>query len=304
MKKLFLISSYCDNDRKKDVLLNNLKLLKSLGVDTLLLSTIDLPGNILVESDFYFKTIENPVTSITEKTYIQWRTISINNLTYKLERFFPDYGWADLYQRKKLSQIALTYDYDIYYHIIYDTKIDEGLILEINNNTTNKYYSNKSTGGHINEFSLHFLPLNKEMLIDFERFLNKDGYVTTADLTHDYMLKWANKNDIKKSKFIVQEEINYYDEINFFSQSKSGKYDVFLGKDETNKTINRFVFYNVKSLLNVIVNEKTFIVKSDTIIDINIKTESIYTIKIDDGENIFEYIDEYNKLERTLVVNN
>ena len=147
MKKLFLISSYCDNDKKIKVLSDNLDKIKKIGGNSLLLSPINLPNNVINKCDFYYQTKENPVTPITEKTYIHWKTININGKNYKMERFFPDYGWADLYQRKTLSKIGLMYNFDIYYHVIYDTKFDEGLIQEINQNKINLYYCNQSTKG-------------------------------------------------------------------------------------------------------------------------------------------------------------
>ena len=45
-----------------------------------------------------------------------------------VKRSVIDYGWAALYQTKKLSEYALTYDYDRYYHIIYDTEIDDTVV--------------------------------------------------------------------------------------------------------------------------------------------------------------------------------
>jgi glycosidase len=40
MKKLALISSFCDTEEKKNVLTENLDILKNLNIDTLLISPI------------------------------------------------------------------------------------------------------------------------------------------------------------------------------------------------------------------------------------------------------------------------
>lgn len=302
MKKIFLISTYCDNLKKIKVLEKNLDIIKSFGFDSLVLSPIKLPDFIIEKCDFFYRTKENPVTPITEKCYIHWRVIDVDNKQYKLERFFPEYGWADLYQRKTLSNISLIYEYDIFYHIIYDTKFDDGLLNEINQDKFNVYYSNQSTNGDINEFSLHFLPLNKEMLIDFGVYLNKNQYISSHDLPHEYMLKWIKKNDIKKEKYIVQEEINYYDEINFFSQTKNDKFDIFLGKDETNKTTNSFIFYNVKQPITLIINDnRVFEICDDVVIKTNLYTQDIKSIVIRENGSTINYMEEYNKIERTLI---
>jgi hypothetical protein len=70
MRKLFLISSFCDNEEKIKVLLENIKIIKNMGHDTLLLSPISLPDYVIDCVDFYLYTKENPVTSIEEKTFL------------------------------------------------------------------------------------------------------------------------------------------------------------------------------------------------------------------------------------------
>ena len=302
MKKIFLISTYCDSLKKIKVLEKNLDFIKSLGFDSLVLSPISLPISVINKCDFYYQTKENPVTPVTEKCYIHWKNINVNDNVFKLERFFPEYGWADLYQRKTLSNISQIYNYDIFYHIIYDTKFDDDLLNEINQNKFDVYYSNQSTNGDINEFSLHFLPLSKKMLINFSNYLNKENYINSHDLPHDYMLKWVKKHGIKKEECVIQEEINYYDDINFFSQTKNNKFDVFFGKDETNKTTNTFIFYNVKQpIILIINNDMVFEIHNNTIIDTNLYVRDIKSIVIKEGDLTVNYMDEYNKIERNLI---
>ena len=47
MKKIVLISSYCDTQEKINILSENIKVLKSLGLDTLVISPITLPNEII-----------------------------------------------------------------------------------------------------------------------------------------------------------------------------------------------------------------------------------------------------------------
>ena len=301
MKKLFLISSFCDNEEKIEVLNDNIVKIKELGYDILLISPIDLPVHLTNKLDFYFKTKENPVSTIEEKTYIHWTQITDE---YRLERFFPEYGWAALYQNKKLSQIGLTFDYDIYYHIIYDTKINEGLINQINSNVFNQYYSNKSTNGDVNEFSLHFIPLNREGLINFEKFLNKNEYNSSDDLTHDYMLKWVNKHKINKNDFIVEEHINYYTDINFFSIYNGDEVNIFFEKYELNQQTNKIVFYDIKTKhVTITINDNIII--EDVIekipLETNLFVKDIEKIVVSvDGIN-YDCTDNYNKIGRAKI---
>lgn len=300
-KKLFLISSYCDTKEKLDVLRDNLILLNNLNVDTLLLSPIEVSDDIINLTTYFFHTKENPVTTISEKTYIFWK--KINDI--KLERFFPDYGWADLYQRKKLSQIALTFDYDLYYHIIYDTKIDYNIIQEIHGDKCGSYYSNRATTGDINDVSLHFLPLNRQQLKSFEEYITKESYVTSHDLVHQYLIKWFNHNNFTKSEVIVDEYINYYGDEDIFSLIQDNDLKLFFEKDELNNKTNSFILYgeNQRDVTLIINDEIQFnSVKMSQIIDSKMYYEDIKKIEIIiDGLSI-DCTRSYNKIGRNKIV--
>lgn len=305
MKKLFLISSYCDSEEKIEVLSNNLSKIKNLGHDTLLLSPIPLKKDIIDLCDYFFQTKENPVSTIEEKTYIHWSIIeNQKGERYRLERFFPEYGWAALYQNKKLSQIGLTFDYDIYYHIIYDTDINDGLVNEINSNTVNTYYSNKSTNGDINEFSLHFIPLDREGMVSFERFLDRDKYVTSHDLTHDFMLKWVRETNIKKSNFIVEEHINFYTDINFFSIYNGNELNIFFEKFELNQEKNKFICYGMKTdNVKIIINDDLIFdnITEKEPLNTNLYTSEINKIEVQVNDVKYDCTESYYKIGRNKI---
>jgi len=306
MKRLFLISSFCDTEEKISVLKSNLIFLKSKGWDTLLLSPIQLDNDVISLCDYYYFTKENPVSTIEEKTYIHWRKHFTNDgKEVTMERFFPEYGWAALYQNKKLSQIGVTFEYDIYYHVIYDTKFDEKLVKEIETNKKNCYYSNKSTGGHINEFSLHYLPLDKKNMNSFESFLNKKDYNSSHDLTHDYMLKWAIQEGLPKQELIVEEYINYYTDIDFFSIYRGDELNLFFEKCEKNESVNRFFVYdvNVDNIEIVINNQHTYKnLKDKDIVNTDLYTNQIDSIKVKILDREYECFVDYNKVERNKIV--
>jgi hypothetical protein len=304
MKRLFLVSSYCDTEEKVEVLKKNLIKIKELGWDSMLLSPISLDTNVIELCDYYYQTKENPVSTIEEKTYIHWRSVNKNGEMVRMERFFPEYGWAALYQNKKLSQIGLTFDYDIFYHVIYDTKFTDELIKEIESNTKNKYYSNISTNGDFNEFSLHYLPLDRDMMISFESFLNKDKYNNSDDLTHDYMLRWCREEGLEHSDIIVEEYINYYTDINFFSIYDGEDVNVFFEKYEKNNKKNRLFIYDLKhEKVDVIINNSFEFnnIKEKDMVDTGFYTKDIYSIKVSIMGQITECIDSYNKIERTKI---
>jgi hypothetical protein len=119
MKKIVLISSYCDTQEKINILSENIKVLKSLGLDTLVISPITLPNEIIEISDFVFFTKENPLLNWPLRGFTFWQTHYSSEGWMTMHRNVADYGWAGLYQIKKMSQIALSYDYDYFYHIIF-----------------------------------------------------------------------------------------------------------------------------------------------------------------------------------------
>ena len=111
MKKLALINSYCNTWEKLTILLQNVNKLKELGVDSLVYSPVPLPREITDQLDYVILSKENPIIRWPERAMMQW--VRINNS--KLKLVVPDYGWASVYQYKKLMEYGATLDYDYYF---------------------------------------------------------------------------------------------------------------------------------------------------------------------------------------------
>jgi hypothetical protein len=92
----------------------------------MIISPIYLPESITNLCDYYFQTKDNPLLEWPVRAYTHWyrKEHSPEKILY-MHRGLADYGWAALYQVKKLSQFALTFDYDMFYHMIYDLEIDD-----------------------------------------------------------------------------------------------------------------------------------------------------------------------------------
>ena len=58
MKKIALLSTFCDTPEKIKVIIENSRILKSLGVDVMVNSPIHLDSEVVKEFDFYFKNKE------------------------------------------------------------------------------------------------------------------------------------------------------------------------------------------------------------------------------------------------------
>jgi hypothetical protein len=77
MRKIVLISTFCDTEEKQNILSENIDILKNQGIDVMCLSPnfIQLPHNIVEKSDFVFYTKENPLLEYPERAFTWWKTI-------------------------------------------------------------------------------------------------------------------------------------------------------------------------------------------------------------------------------------
>ena len=138
MKKLALISTFCNTQEKIDTLKNNLIKLKKLNVDTLIFTPNNLlPSKIIELSTHCIITNENPIPPITSVSMTAFRYIgsNFNNIRHTL--LFPYYAWASLNQIKRLLSYGVDLDYDIYYQLLYDLDLDNNIKSIIDSNITN-----------------------------------------------------------------------------------------------------------------------------------------------------------------------
>ena len=72
MKKIALISTFCDNQEKLNLLKENITKIKSFDVDVMVISPLKLDDETIELSDYLIYTKENPVLNWPEKSYFQW----------------------------------------------------------------------------------------------------------------------------------------------------------------------------------------------------------------------------------------
>ena len=95
MKKIALISTFCDTKEKQNILLKNIKKLKSYNIDVLCINpnSIDLPYEILKLSDYTFYTKDNPLLGWPQRAFTFWKTVLTDKGWLKMTHFLNDYGW-------------------------------------------------------------------------------------------------------------------------------------------------------------------------------------------------------------------
>jgi hypothetical protein len=302
-KRVVLINSFCDKQNKIDVLEKNIKLIKDNNLDIILLSPINLPQYIIDLCDVFIQTKENPVTKWPEKTMFEYWAYCMNNKTYELYLGKLDYGWASLYQVKKLSQIALTYQYEYFFHIIYDTIIDENLI---NTFLTNEkcvlFPSNK--GFEIGGF---FMGFNRDTLDLFQNMITKDLYYKNHDVAETLLTKISKVLPCKVETYNTSDEIYFFENLDLFNFSNYIDFKFFLHKrtladDDTAKIF----FYDLVSEYNIIVevnnNIINQVINNHYLMDLNIHHDNIYSLSITYNGITQNLIHLYNNISHNKII--
>jgi hypothetical protein len=321
MKKIALISTFCDTEEKQNILKENITKIKSLGIDVMAISPIEIPYDITKLCDFFFYTKENPILNWPVRAFTFWKNHYSVDGFIKMHHNVGDYGWAALYQVKKMSQIALSFDYEIFYHLIYDLEIDQTIIEEIKNNSVNLIHPriNPNNPEILWEATLHFMAFDRTLMEKIEKEITLEEYLKSNGVAEDEVLKWKNKFNITTSNHPVKDKIFYWGEKDFFNYSQNPKYKMFIGKtEEFHKKINnkgieeniitpdlRFYFYdfketqNLKFEINDSIHELTL--GDNKMIEFNICSYNVTNLKITDNNIKFDYSDTFKEISRNLI---
>jgi hypothetical protein len=330
-QKLVLISSFCDNEEKKQVLYKNLLELKKIGVDTLVISPnfIQLPSYIIELCDYFFYTKENPLLSPPVRGYYHWKEykhpIKQLDQILHLKETHNDYGWAALWQTKKLLQIGLTLDYDNFYHLVYDTKVDEVVKEGILGNKTNIVYrlENRYTGD-IWDTTLLFFILDREIAAKVEKEITLEEYLSTNGVAEGEVQKWMKKFNLKNSEKTVQDMIFFFEDYDFFNHSPYPEFKMYLSKHglKGEKIVNagyeaieghmdasnlipltdnlRIAFYNIKepTLVFIIINGVKYQVTplENEFIEFPISSHDINSIKFEFKGKKIDFTEDYSNI--------
>ena len=303
MKKIALISTFCNTPEKVHILVENVKILKSLGVDVMVNSFISLEPEIINYFDFYFQTKENPLLRWPERANtFWWKQVNQYNKEIMLHRDVDDYGWAAIYQIKKLSEIALTFNYDIFYHITYDIIISNELTQDILNNKTNTTYHTINPNDPLDQWNVSplFISFDKENLIKFLSKIDKDLYIQRYGFAEDFIELLLEDIPMIKSEFPVEDSITYINGCNndLFNYSQSENYKIFFSNNWTNRF--SFVVYDIKEGdLKVVLNDKE-IYNIENLVPQGFETD-VNSFKVIFNNEIIEYNDIINDIPRNVI---
>lgn len=328
MKKIVLISTFCDTEQKQNVFRDTVIYVKKLGLDVMAISPnfIKIDEDIVEMCDFFFYTKENPLLEWPIRQYTHWFEKQIDETRVcTIHRGFADYGWAALYQTKKLSEIALTFDYDIFHHIIYDLEITEEVEKDMLNGDVNviRKRKNPNNENEIWETTLHFMTFDRSMMEKITDEITLDEYLSTNGVAEGEVLKWRDKYNLKTSDYLVKDKIFYWENFDFFNYSPFDEFKMFVSKNEEtkvwlgyNKDVYkdnlsdnlRIVFHSFKNIdkIKVEINDVVFDLKPINweIVELPIKSGKVNSFNITYNNMTKDFTDEYKKIMRNLVYYN
>jgi hypothetical protein len=266
-------------------------------------SFISLEPEIINYFDFYFQTKENPLLRWPERANtFWWKQVNQYNKEIMLHRDVDDYGWAAIYQIKKLSEIALTFNYDIFYHITYDIIISNELTQDILNNKTNTTYHTINPNDPLDQWNVSplFISFDKENLIKFLSKIDKDLYIQRYGFAEDFIELLLEDIPMIKSEFPVEDSITYINGCNndLFNYSQSENYKIFFSNNWTNRF--SFVVYDIKEGdLKVVFNDKE-IYNIENLVPQGFETD-VNSFKVIFNNEIIEYNDIINDIPRNVI---
>jgi len=317
MRKIALISTYCDTQEKKDVFFDLVKKVKSYGVDVIAISPLSLEKEYIEACDFFYFTKENPVLSWPLRLFTFWRQFDLpDGRITTLQRGVGDYGWAALYQIKRLTRIMLGYDYDVFYHMIYDLEVDEEVEKHLKNFEGNILFPRRNPHNYdeIWETTLHFMAFNRDLMETIEKDITMEGYLSTNGVAEGEALKWKNKFRIKVSEHPVKDKIYYWKDHDFFDYSpfkefklfvsKNDDMDIWVGqnppqKEKLPQNLRVLIYgYNDVEIISFVLNGKNYYVepKSLEFIELDILSKDIESFIIKFKNQEFDFTQKYKEV--------
>jgi SAM-dependent methyltransferase len=217
LNKVALISTFCDTQEKLDVLEKNIKIIKEHNLDVILISPLSLPESVLELCDYFFLTKDNPILKFPIRGIYYWRKYNFNGVVHELSSMYPDYGFAGMNQIKQLSEIALNMNYNQFYHMIYDVKIDDNVIEGFYSDKKCNVYPSKRDNT-IWKVGLHYMIFDRVNLQNFISYITLEEYLSDSDRdAFSWLFDIKDKVNYEIENTPIEDEIFYYNNHDFLN---------------------------------------------------------------------------------------
>jgi hypothetical protein len=299
--KVALISSFCDSENKIAILNENIKKLKDNNLDVILISPLVLPEETVKLCDYFFYTKDNEILKWPLNVQIFTCSYSFSNgfdLIHK--HYMGDYGWTGLNHIKKLTEIALTFNYDYFYNLIYDLKIDDNIIKLLNNPKDNLFCRFQRYGRDFLCISLHFLVCNRENAKNLSNFITIENYLNFLNSSkmpigktaEGFISEYEKLLKYEIADFMVTDQIDLDLGAVLFNHSKIDDLRFFIEKNSEDlfSDIKICIIENPKKKkIEIIINEECQVVDTEMkIFPLGVKFLDIESIFIKAGEDVMD----------------
>lgn len=305
MKKIALISSFCDNENKIEVLKKNIKKIKKLNIDVLVISPIVLPKEVEDLCDYYFLTKDNPVLDWPERATSFWRSFTTDNTTITITTTVPDYGFAGINQIKQSGEIGIFLGYGHFYVMIYDLLFDDNVIHTFENENEFLTFPSKRDST-VWDVGLHLISINRENLKKLISFISVENYLKIPNVdAFVWIQSLKNIFNYEVSQNPVEDEIYHFESKDHFNYSKIEDVKFYVEKNDENDENIKLLFYDLKKSqqVKVIVGDKTieFLAENLKIVDLGFKKNNIKETKLIVDSNLQELTDVIKKIKHNVM---
>ena len=263
MKRIVLISTFCNTEEKLQILKNKLIELKSMGIDSMILTQFELPFSVIELATYCFITWDNPIIKWPEFAILDRKQIIENGKSFFLVKGHLDYGFAHAAQYKTLSKIALSYDYEVFYFMNYDLLIDEKVVTALRSSAISCNLWPGQRGNFWARVTLNFMAFDRENLIKLIESISREQYLSNrianpAD-PPEYWIDQLCTEILSPvfEEFPVTDLVNHYDGINdHHNYSKIESAKIFIQKCNLER-------FSVDLIVYEYAGEKTIRVKTN-----------------------------------------
>ena len=306
MKRIALISTFCDTQVKLDTLKENIIKVKEIGLDVMAISPLHIPKDITNLCDYYFETKDNPLLEWPIRAYTHWYKQPTSAGLVTIHRGMKDYSWAALYQVKKLSQFALSFDYNMFYHMIYDLIIDGVVEQEMKEDNNVLHPRRNPQSNNIFDVNLTFMSFTREMMGKVEKEITLDEYLRTNGVAENEVEKWRSKFNIPVSKHFIKDSIFYWGDYDFFDYQISSEFKIFLNKEKS--SLLKIIFHGIKvsggmGEIIIKVNEVAYTKTPNNweVLEFPIESEDVDKIIFEYNDKVIDFTREYKGISRNLI---
>jgi hypothetical protein len=243
MKDVISILSYCDNERKLNILIKNIKILKQRKIPIALHANFALPEYVQKMVDHYFCEDLNVV--FPNKSTNCWYVDKI--FKRKFTSILPDYGFSVFLQIKKMSEY-LSFDYDRMLLINYDVVLSDIIFRDYYDNLEfdiiNYYFGEKSLSLILMFFDIKKFVSNINKHLDYGIYNN-----LTNMMTEQKMYKFISESGMN-NKIIKRQLGDYINEL-YYEDNKND----FFNKSIITHNVNKLTFYIwISKLYSITIN--------------------------------------------------